>query len=394
MPKRTGSHPNKELSALQVRNLSTPGRYPDGNGLYLVVDPSGAKRWLLRIMVQGKRRDMGLGSTLITPLAEARELAAQYRKIAREGGDPIEQRRKEKIVQPTFREAATTVFQEIRPTWKNQKHAQQWINTLQTYAFPTIGDRRVDQIQTSDILNILSPIWLVKAETARRVRQRMSTVFDWAKTAGFRTSENPVNGIERGLPKQPTKDRHHAAMPYEDVPAFVSRLRATTERGLIARLAFEFLILTATRTSEVLHCEWSEIDLSERLWTIPPTRMKAKREHRVPLTDRSIEILNEAKAFGFQSRLVFPGQKIEHPMSNMVFLTMMKRMNIPYTPHGFRSSFRDWVAEETNHPGEIAEMALAHTIKNKVEAAYRRSDLLARRRNLMEDWASHINQTL
>lgn len=333
---------------------------------------------------------MGLGGTSIVSLPEARELAIKYRKIAREGGDPIEEQRKERLVVPTFQEAAKTVFEETKSTWKNEKHAQQWINTLETYAFPTIGKRQVNDIQTADILKVLSPIWLLKAETARRVRQRMSTVFDWAKTAGFRTGDNPVDGVERGLPKQATKDQHHAAMPYQEVPEFVAKLRTTETRGIIARLAFEFLILTACRTSEVLKCEWAELDEEQRLWTVPSERMKAKREHRVPLPERALEVLEQAKPYSSSSTFVFLGQKLEKPMSNMVFLTMLKRMEVPYTAHGFRSSFRDWAAETTNYPHEIAEMALAHTIKNKVEAAYRRSDLLERRREMMEDWAVFI----
>nr|WP_321442573.1 integrase arm-type DNA-binding domain-containing protein [uncultured Cohaesibacter sp.] len=390
MPK-TGPHPDKALTAIGVNRQSKPGWYADGNGLYLVVDKSGAKRWMLRLMVQGRRRDMGLGGISLVSLAEARELALKYRKIARQGGDPIEERRKERLTAPIFSEAAQTVFEENKSTWKNPKHAQQWFNTLQTYAFPHIGSRQVDQIQTSDILKVLSPIWLEKAETARRVRQRMSTVFDWAKTAGFRSGDNPVDGVEKGLPKQNSKDKHHAAMPYQEVPAFVARIRTEQKKGLVARLALEFLILTATRTSEVLKSEWVEVDLDQRLWIIPAERMKAKREHRVPLCDRSIEILKLAEGFRSSGDLIFPGQKIDRPMSNMVFLTMLKRMDVPFTAHGFRSSFRDWAAETTAYPREIAEMALAHTIQNKVEAAYRRSDLLERRRTMMDDWSAYIS---
>ena len=390
MSKRTGSHPDKELSALKVRQVTKPGRYPDGNGLYLVVSNTGAKRWLLRVVVQGRRRDMGLGGATLVSLAEAREMAARYRRIARDGGNPLDERRRERVETPTFADAARRVHAEAESTWKNSKHAQQWINTLENYAVPMIGHMQVDHVTSADILRVLSPIWLEKPETARRVRQRLSTVFDWAKTAGFRSGDNPVAGIERGLPKQPTKQTHHKAMPYAEVPAFVARLRNSDHRGRIARLAFEFLILTAARTTEVLQAQWSEIHLDERLWVIPPARMKAEREHRVPLAPRSLAVVDEMRALNLKSPYVFPGKKLVKPMSNMVFLTMMKRMEVSVTAHGFRSSFRDWVAETTDYPSHLAEMALAHTVKNQVEAAYRRGDMLDRRRALMEDWDKHV----
>lgn len=390
MSKRSGSHPDKELSALKVRQVTKPGRYSDGNGLYLVVSNTGAKRWLLRVVVHGRRRDMGLGGASLVSLAEARVLAAMYRRVAREGGDPLEERRSERVVTPTFAEAARRVHADAASTWKNKKHAQQWINTLEQYAIPVIGDMQVDHIRSADILRVLSPIWLEKAETARRVRQRLSTVFDWAKTAGFRSGDNPVTGIERGLPKQTAKQTHHKAMPYAEVPAFLNRLRASDNRGRIARLAFEFLILTAARTTEVLKTEWQEIDLKDRVWAVPAERMKAKAEHRVPLVKRSMVIIEDLKSMQLDSPYVFPGTKLQKPMSNMVFLTMLKRMEVQFTAHGFRSSFRDWVAETTDYPSDLAEMALAHTVKNKVEAAYRRGDMLDRRRTMMESWAEYI----
>ena len=392
MSKRYGQHPDKELSALKVRQVSEPGRYPDGNGLYLVVSNTGAKRWLLRIVVHGRRRDMGLGSVSLVPLAEARELALRYRKAARDGGNPLDERRKARNVVPTFAEAARKVHAESKATWKNKKHAQQWINTLETYAMPVIGDMQLNHIQSADILRVLSPIWLDKPETARRVRQRLSTVFDWAKAAGHRSDGNPVDAIERGLPKQAGKKEHHKAMPYADVPAFIQRLQRSDSRGRIARLAFEFLILTATRTSETLLAEWPEIDAAAAIWTIPADRMKAGREHRVPLSDRAQAIVAEIRQFGLDTPFIFPGTKLVKPMSNMVFLTMLKRMEVPVTAHGFRSSFRDWVAETTNYPNELAEMALAHTVKDRVEAAYRRGDMLDRRRDMMDEWSEFIEQ--
>ena len=347
MSKRQGQHPDKELSALKVRQVTRPGRYPDGNGLYLVVSSNGAKRWLLRVVVHGRRRDMGLGGVTLVSLAEARELATRYRKVAREGGDPLDERRKARCAVPTFAEAARKVHEDSEATWKNRKHAQQWISTLEAYAFPVIGDMQLHHIQSADILRVLAPIWLEKPETARRVRQRLSTVFDWAKAAGHRADGNPVDGIERGLPKQLAKAEHHQAMPYAEVPAFVHRLQRDDSRGKLARLALEFLILTATRTSEVLHAEWSEVDEASALWVIPAGRMKASREHRVPLSPRAMAILREVRQYGFVSPYIFPGAKLTKPMSNMVFLTMLKRMGVPVTAHGFRSSFRDWVAETT-----------------------------------------------
>lgn len=384
-----GRHPINALTAVQVRNIKQPGRYADGNGLYLVVDESGARRWLLRTVVRGKRRDIGLGSALLVPLAEAREKARVLRKIAREGGDPVVERDKGKRDVPTFKQAAEVVHAEHKPSWKNPKHADQWINTLKQYAYPVIGDRAVDQIDTPEILRVLSPIWLTKPETARRVRQRIGTVFDWAKASGHRTGDNPVDGVARGLPKQTDSAKHHAALPYGDVPEFLKAVR-DSDSGVIAKHAFEFLILTASRTSEVLEAQWDEIDFEAKLWTIPANRMKAGRIHRVPLSKRCIAILTEAKAYRGNSPYLFRGRSDKRPMSNMVFAKIMRTLNSAATPHGFRSSFRDWAAETTSYPREVAEMALAHTIENKVEAAYRRGDLLEKRREMMEDWAGFL----
>lgn len=389
MAKRQGRHPEKELNPARVRTINEPGRYADGNGLYLVVDPSGAKRWMLRTLINGKRRDMGLGSTSIVSLAEARELATQYRRAARSGGDPIAERRKQPAVVPNFTKAAETVHAEYKGSWRNEKHAAQWLNTLKEYAFPILGERAVNGIETPDVIRVLSPIWLTKPETARRVRQRIGTVMDWAKASGFREGENPVEGATRGLPKQPDRKGHFKALPYQDVPAFIERLRASGE-GTASRLAFEFMILTATRTSEVLRATWDEIDTDKALWIIPGERMKAKREHRVPLTDRCLEILKAARSLsGDDSTYVFTGATPKSPLSNMVFLMLLRRMNVDATAHGFRSAFRDWAAERTNFPREVCEMALAHTISNKTEAAYRRGDLFEKRRDLMDAWASY-----
>jgi integrase len=385
----TRSHRQNSLTVMRARSIKQPGHYGDGNGLYLVVDPSGAKRWLLRTMVQGRRRDIGLGGCRVVGLAEARNKAAEYRGIARSGGDPLAEKRRKLTIVPSFIEAAKKIHSERSAAWKNQKHAKQWINTINKYAAPIIGERRVDQIETPDILKILAPIWLVKPETARRLKQRLSAVFDWAKAAGYLQGENPVAGVSKGLPKQPDRKAHHRAMAPDDVPGFVQRLCADGHDRSTA-MAFEFLILTAARTSEVLEAQWLEIDLENAVWTIPGARMKAGKEHRVPLSVRCVELLRDAKKRLPVSGFIFPGVKEGKPLSNMAFLMTLRRMGYIETVHGFRSTFRDWAAERTNFSNEVCEMALAHTIKNKAEAAYRRGDLFEKRRGLMERWASFV----
>jgi integrase len=383
--KQKGRHPDRVLTVVKVKSLKEPGRYADGNGVYLIVEPSGAKRWMLRIVVQGRRRDIGLGGAQIVSLAEAREQAHNLRKIARTGGDPVAER-KTKAGVPTFAEAARQVHAERAAAWSNKKHAAQWINTLTDYVFPVFGDRPVNQIDTPDVLRALSPIWLNKPETARRLRQRIRAVFDWAKAAGFRSGENPVEGVVKGLPKQPDRENHHAALPYADVPQFIKDLRGSDASEPV-KLAFEFLILTATRTSEVLEAPWKEFDIQSALWTIPKPRTKTKkRAHRVPLSPRCLKILERAKLLASNSEYVFPGQSLTRPLSDMVFLMTLRRMELEITAHGFRSTFKDWASERTNFPNEISEMALQHTIPNKTEAAYRRGDLFEKRRRLMAAW--------
>ena len=387
--KLTKQHPDKALSAAKVRGVKDAGRYADGNGLYLIVDPSGAKRWVLRTVVRGRRRDIGLGGIQVVSLAEAREQAAAMRKIARAGGDPVSERNKARAKVPTFEEAARQVYEERKSTWRNGKHAAQWINTLETYVFPDIGRRSVDHLETPDVLRVLGPIWLTKPETARRVRQRIATVFDWAKASGFRDGENPVAGVAQGLPKQPEKKDHHTAMPLSEIASFLTQLR-TSDANEITRLGLEFLILTAARTGEVIGARWDELDLDASIWAVPADRMKAKREHRVPLTDRCVEILDRAREIGCGSDFLFPGRSPKKPLSNMAFLMLLRRMGEAVTAHGFRSTFSDWAAERTHHPREVVEMALAHTVKNKVEAAYRRGDLFEKRRELMRDWTHFV----
>ena len=387
--KPKGRHPDRVLNAVKVKSLKEPGRYADGNGLYLVVEPTGAKRWMLRTMVKGRRSDIGLGGIQLVPLAEAREKASNLRKIARAGGDPIAAKRTRTAV-PSFAEAARLVHNDHAAS---KKHIDQWFNTLTNYAFPYIGARGVDQIETPDVLKVLSPIWLTKAETARRVRQRIGTVLDWAKAAGFRAGENPVDGVSKGLPKQPDRKKHHAALPFDEIPSFIQRLRAS-DNTESSKLAFEFLILTATRTDEVLGLPWSEI--AGDVWTIPAERTKPKREHRVPLGPRCLEILRRARELPDGLSYVFPGQSRGKPLSNMVFLMALRRMNLQFkvTGHGFRSTFRDWASERTNFPGDVSEMALNHSIRDKTEAAYRRGDLFDKRRKLMVNWEQFVTSEL
>ena len=383
-------HPDRALTPVRINAIKKPGRYTDGNGLYLVVDPSGAKRWLLRTVVLGRRCDIGLGGYRLVTLAEARERARRYRLIARDGGDPLAEKRKARRVVPTFAEAAKAVHAEHQASWKNNKHRDQWISTLTQYAFPALGTRRVDQIETPDILRALAPIWLTRSETARRVRQRIRTVLDWAKASGFRDGANPVEGVAKALPRQPERQKHFAALAYTEVPKFVEQLSrcAVSEP---TRLAFEFLILTATRTGEVIGARWSEIDLESRIWTIPAARMKAGVEHRAPLAPRAIEILKQARAIAADDdEYLFPGRSPARPLSNMVFLMALRRMGLGITAHGFRSAFRDWASERTSVVSDVCEAALAHAVKDQTEAAYRRSDLFKKRIDLMARWAQFV----
>lgn len=386
MGKSTGKHPSNALSAAKVRQTTQPGKYADGNGLYLVVDPSGAKRWLLRIVVCGKRRDMGLGGVSTVSLAEARNKAAIYRKEAREGGDPIATRKKATDRLPTFKTLAETIHERLAPSWKNSKHAAQWISTLKQYAFPVIGDKPVDLIMPNDVTSILAPIWHTKPETARRLRQRIRLVMDAAIESKYRT-DNPAL-VKVALGKNQAKPKHHAAIPYRDIPAFMRRLRKF-ESDQSVKWALEFLILTATRTNEVAGATWDEIDMERAVWTIPAERMKAKAEHRVPLSKAALALLKRAQQRR-EGPYLFPGRSVGKPLSNMAMLQVMKRMKTQATVHGFRSSFRDWAEERTNYPNNVCESALAHTVRNKAEAAYRRTDHLEQRMGLMETWAQFV----
>ena len=388
MPK--GKHPTAALNAMRVAKLSEPGRYADGNGLYLIVDASGAKRWVLRTVVNRRRRDMGLGGLKAVSLAEARQLAKSYRAIARSGGDPLSNRRKERAVIPSFEHASRTVHKGLLPGWKNPKHAAQWLRTLERYVFPTIGKRPVSQVSSGDVLRVLSPIWLAKEETASRLAQRISTVIKWARASGYFSGDDPVEAARPGLPRQTGRVRRHTSMDFNEVPDLVERVKEC--RSLpTSRLALEFLILTAARTKEVLEATWAEIDEAKNLWVLPPERTKTGLIHRVPLTKRMGEILREARDLSNGSQLIFASPATGRPLSyNTLLHVLQKRVGSTATVHGFRSSFKDWASEITTFPNEVSEMALSHKIANRVEAAYRRGDLLEKRKALMAAWEDFI----
>jgi integrase len=323
--KRQGQHPKEALSAVKVKNLTKPGRYPDGNGLYLFIDSSGAKRWVLRTVIKGARRDLGLGSVRLVPLIDARAEATRLRRIAREGGDPLAEKRQEKAESISFDKASADVHSERKDAWKNDKHRAQWLSTLTTYASPVFGSKRIGLVTSHDVLKAVQPIWLTKPETAKRVLQRIGVVMDWAKAAGFFHGDNPVEGARLGLVKQPDTDRHFAAMPYAEVPQFYRNIPAlkTSRR---AQLALQLVILTATRTSEVLLARPSEFDLDNGLWTIPAERMKKGKEHRVPLCAAGVAIIREAMELPHSAEMLFPGEKEGKPMSNMTLLqTLLSR---------------------------------------------------------------------
>ena len=382
----TGRHPHKALTARTVSTTTEPGRYADGGGLYLLVAPGGSKSWMLRTVVKGRRCDIGLGSVELVSLADGREEARRLRRIARAGGDPLAERRQERRPVPSFDDAAKVVHSAHAASFKSDKHSKQWLSSL-AEVFKAFGVKRVDAITSADILAALNPHWLTRPETSRRVLQRVRVVFEWCKAQGYRTDDNPTQGLTKVLPKQRVARGHHAALPYQNLPAFVQALREA-DAGDVVKLAFEFTILCASRTSETLNAAWTEIDLEAKTWTIPGPRMKAGIEHRVPLSPRCIKILERTKALSDGGPYVFPGRSPKKPLSNMVFLMALRRMERrDVTVHGFRSTFRDWAAERTNVPRAVCEAALAHTLRDKTEAAYNRTDLFDRRRDLMTSWS-------
>ena len=375
----------KKLSARAVAVETKPGRHSDGGGLYLVVDASGAKRWLFMFRWQGKLKEMGLGGLVSVPLARARELAVEARAQVSAGKNPILERRAQRVV-PTFGVMADTLVADLSPQWRNDKHVAQWTMTLTTYAAPLRG-LAVDLIKTDDVLGVLQPLWTTRPETASRLRGRIERVLDAAKARGLREGENPARWrghLDNLLPRRQKLSRgHHAALPYADLPAFMTKLR---EREALAGLALEFAILTACRSGEVRGARWSEIDIDRSLWIVPAARMKVGREHRIPLSAAALVVIHAAAKLR-KDDYVFPGQKPSSELSNGAMERVLDRMKVAVTVHGFRSTFRDWAAELTDHPREIAEAALAHTVGDATERAYRRGDALQKRRLLMDDWA-------
>lgn len=395
MPKKA-----KELTALVVKKIKKPGLHAVGGvaGLLLQVTDSGARSWILRVMVGSKRRDIGLGGYPDVTLSQARDKAREMREKIKEGIDPVEERRAKrerlKLAQAnsiTFDEAVEKVLAIREVEYKNSKHIAQWRSTLETYASPIIGKLPVANIEKGHILQILEPIWKEKTETASRLRGRIENVLSWATVSDYRTGENPARWkghLDQLLskPSKTTKVQHHKAISWQDIGTFMHDLK---QRDGIAAKALEFLILTATRSGEVRGATWKEVDFDARIWTIPEDRMKTGKEHQVPLSDEAVSLLKALPRMDNNEHL-FPAPR-GGILSDMSISAVVRRMNVEAVPHGFRSTFRDWCSENTNFPHNVAEMALAHTISNKAEAAYRRGALLEKRKKLMQEWAKYCN---
>jgi integrase len=398
MPKKLSN----ALTPLTVKN-AMPGRHADGGGLQLLVKESGSRSWVYRFMLRGKSRDVGLGPAIgsgAVSLAEARNLAAALRLKVKAGVDPLAERleaasatvaaaQASKVAGITFRAVAEAHIAAHSDGWRNAKHRQQWSSTLATYAYPVIGDLPVADVGTAHVLSILEPIWKAKPETAARLRGRIEAILDAAKARGYREGENPARWrghVAQILPGRAHLSRgHHKAMRYGELATFLVKVR---EREAMAALALEFTILTAVRTGEAMGATWSEVDLAKAMWTIPAARTKTGREHRVPLSARAVDILQGLKLLGSHDHAyLFAGNKGK--LSSMAMAMLLRRMDVDVTVHGFRSTFRDWAAECTGYAHEVCEMALAHAIGNKAEAAYRRGDLFDKRRRLMDDWATY-----
>lgn len=393
----------EKLTSLQVKKLDKPGWYADGAGLYLQVSQTGSKSWVYRYQKASRERRHGLGSFPTVSLKLARQKAQECRLMRKDGIDPIEHKKAQGLAEElnkakaiTFKECALAYIDSHKAGWRNRKHEAQWGNTLKTYAYPVIGDLAVQDVDIGHILKILEPIWKEKTETATRVRQRIENILDWAKVRKYRTGENPAlwrGHLDKILPK-PTKVqkvRHFAAMPYTEVPAYYRKL---AKLETVAAKALAFVILTASRNGEARGAKWDEIDLKQATWTIPAERMKAHREHRVPLSKEAVRLLKAVKPLKHDDDdHVFPGIRKGNSISEAALMKQLKQNHPTLTIHGFRSSFRDWCAEMTNYPREVAEAALAHTLKDKTEAAYQRGDLLAKRAQLMDAWSRHCKKT-
>lgn len=382
--------PEKALTAQLVKTLATPGKYFDGHGLYLRVDSNGSRFWVQRIVIRGKRCELGLGSPSLVTLAEARSVALDNRKLARAGGDPMADKRKAKSIL-TFQEAARKAHAELSPTWKNPKDRAAFLATLTTHAFPRIGSCSIPEVTSSDIRQVILGARKVAPEVARKLVFRISAVFKWAIAEGMR-KDNPARADALALPRTTTKRERRKALPYSEVATCLDAVRASGA-SQATKLALEFLVLTAARSGEVRMAVWSEFDLEAAVWEIPEERMKMKRPHRVPLSPAALAILGQAKALEDGSGLVFPGTKLGRPLSDMTLSKLVKELGFAADVHGFRTSFRTWAQERTNFPREVAEAALAHAVGDAVEQAYARSDVFEKRRKMMNAWAAYLAGT-
>lgn len=393
-----------KLTQLQITRLKAPGLYGDGAGLWLNVTEGGSKSWVLRYTLAGKERRAGLGPFPEVSLAEAREAAVNFRRQVRNGQDPVEEKRKakasaqaEQAKSVTFDWCAEKYIAAHKPSWKNPKHGEQWTNTIATYVSPIMRSTAVDRIETAHIMRVLEPIWTTKAETASRVRGRIESILSWAAVRKFRSGENPARWkghLDSLLParKKISRVQHHPALPWQDMSVFMAELK---QQAGVGALALQFTILTAARSGEVRGMTWDEVNLDDAIWVIPGDRMKAGRDHRVPLSTHAKAILTSMEALRLSdTNVVFPGVRDRKPLSDMTLTAVLKRMErTDITVHGFRSTFRDWAAEVTHYPREMAEMALAHTVSDQVEAAYRRGDMFEKRRKMMADWDAFCHGT-
>ena len=378
------------LSAAKVKAIKKPGMHGDGNGLYLRVTGSGSRSWMQRIVIHGRRRDMGLGTYPAIGLAEARALALANKALVTAGRDPLAERHRANV--PTFREAAKKVYDANLPRWRNGKHTVNWWGSLELHAFPIIGDAKVDRIRRSDVLAVLEPIWAVRPETARRVRQRIRTILRWCEAHDYCAGNAAGEALNGALPPMPRLKAHHRALPYPEVAEALETVDAS-DASLAAKLCFRFLVLTAARSGEARGAVWDEIDRDAREWRIPEGRMKGGVQHRVPLSGPALVALEQASQLRDDSGLVFPSPaKPGHAMSDMTLTKVLRATGLAEraTVHGFRSTFRDWAAECTNAPHAVMELSLAHAVGSSVEQAYARSDLIAKRRALMEQWGSYV----
>ena len=379
------------LSATRVRALKEPGRHSDGGGLHLYISKTGSKSWVLRITVDGRRRDIGLGAFPSVSLAQAREKTTGIRTVVADGRDPLAERHVPAM--PTFREAAHAVHEANRPRWRNARHIGSWMQTLERHAMRTLGNMPLERIDRGDVLRVLTPIWTTRPETARRVRQRMRTVFRWAMAHGFMETNPAGEAIDGALPPMPKVKAHLRALPYQEVGAALETVGGS-QASVAAKLCFRFLVLTAARSGEARGATWDEIDLQDQVWRIPAQRMKAGMEHRVPLSRQALDVLSEASALRDESDLVFPSPLKEGaPMSDMTLTKVLRSVGLAEraTVHGFRSSFKNWTLEQTDTPWAVSEAALAHTLGNSTEQAYARSDLFERRSDLMQQWADYLS---